>query len=178
MRLSIRRLFRGLYRLCECDCGKLIKIVTERGNIRRFETNHDKRGENHHKYNNGISNHREYIIIYKPDHPNAQKSGWIPEHRYIMSQFIGRSLEPNEEVHHINGNEKDNRIENLQLVTSSEHTIIHNSMNMDNRVCLLCGITQKERIGINKRRWTKHKNGIICNRCYLKLYNKKKKEII
>lgn len=50
---------------------------------------------------------------------------FIDEHRKIMEEHIGRKLKPNEIVHHINGNKNDNRIENLQLMTLSEHTKLH-----------------------------------------------------
>lgn len=50
---------------------------------------------------------------------------FIDEHRKIMEEHIGRKLKPNEVVHHINGNKNDNRIENLQLMTLSEHTRLH-----------------------------------------------------
>ena len=48
-------------------------------------------------------------------HPNADSKGWILEHRLLMSQHIGRPLIDNENVHHINGDRQDNRIENLEL---------------------------------------------------------------
>lgn len=37
-------------------------------------------------------------------------------HRHIMEEHLGRLLEANEHVYHINGNSLDNRIENLVLI--------------------------------------------------------------
>jgi hypothetical protein len=42
-------------------------------------------------------------------------------HRYLMEQFLGRSLETNEHVHHKDNNPKNNVIENLALTTNSRH---------------------------------------------------------
>lgn len=43
----------------------------------------------------------------------------VMEHRWVMEQEIGRSLIAGETVHHINGIRHDNRIENLELWSSS-----------------------------------------------------------
>jgi hypothetical protein len=66
-----------------------------------------------------------YIGIYMPFHPNAASDGYVMEHRLVMERCIGRYLCENEVVHHINYNRSDNRIENLKLMTASEHMSLH-----------------------------------------------------
>lgn len=48
-----------------------------------------------------------------------QSGGWIPKHRLVMEQFLGRELAAKETVHHKNGNKLDNDIANLELWSSS-----------------------------------------------------------
>lgn len=74
-----------------------------------------------------------YREIFMPSHPRATKSGYIREHRLVMEQKIGRVLEKNEVVHHKNHNTLDNRIENLELMTVSEHCRLHVSENIHKR---------------------------------------------
>jgi len=47
------------------------------------------------------------------------------EHRAKVEKMIGRSLGPNEEVHHINGKKWDNKRSNLALMTRSNHQRWH-----------------------------------------------------
>ena len=52
-------------------------------------------------------------------------SRFIDHHRYVMEQHLGRRLLPTEIVHHINGDKRDDRIENLELTTKSAHSKKH-----------------------------------------------------
>lgn len=67
-----------------------------------------------------------YFYLYMPNHPNAIKKGrYIAEHRYNLEQKLGRLLNHNEVAHHINENKKDNRFENLEVLTRAEHNRKH-----------------------------------------------------
>lgn len=68
--------------------------------------------------NKRIDTSYKSVIAY--GHPNASPTGKILEHRLVMSEMLGRALLPNENVHHKNGDRKDNRPENLELWNTSQ----------------------------------------------------------
>ena len=90
----------------------------------------NKRGwKNGEVYQNG------YVLSYAPDHPNAnaQGKGYVRRSRLVMEEYLDRYLEPEEIVHHLNHKRDDDRIENLELMTNSEHLSLHHKITVKNR---------------------------------------------
>lgn len=119
-------------------------------------------------------------MLYRPEHPNAKKNGYISQHRFVMSNHLGRTLLRTEEVHHKNENRSDNRLRNLQLCSHAEHRRLHKSK----AVCRKCGqpqrcknlcvkhykesVEKKARCKCGRQVWPAGKSKVKCRKCYLK----------
>lgn len=61
-----------------------------------------------------------YMVRHNPRyHSHGESPGNFSQHREVMEKSIGRPLLSHETVHHINGVRDDNRLENLELWSSS-----------------------------------------------------------
>lgn len=107
----------------QCDgCGKeFIKSVRavhanrRLPGLRHFCTQSCMGGEFNGNWRGGESTHiKGYSIVRKDGKP-------ILQHRMVMEEALGRPLFPCETVHHKDGNRKNNKLENLQLLVVSEH---------------------------------------------------------
>lgn len=83
--------------------------------------------DKHPRWNNGItiSSHRYIKIQVGKDHPCADPNGYAYLHHLVWISS-GRQIPNNMVIHHVNGNTKDNRIENITIKTSSDHIRDHN----------------------------------------------------
>lgn len=80
------------------------------------------RGSDHHRWNDSdlITSHG-YVLV-RSDSP----TGYSYEHNVIMEKLLGRSLLPEELVHHKDGDKRNNDPSNLEVMSKSEHVNLHN----------------------------------------------------
>ncbi|HXV71033.1 MAG TPA: HNH endonuclease [Acidimicrobiia bacterium] len=66
--------------------------------------------------------HHGYVVIPVPPDFRHLTNGnsSTAEHRLVMARHLGRPLRDDENVHHINGDRTDNRLENLELWSTSQ----------------------------------------------------------
>lgn len=70
------------------------------------------------EWGNPTQNKEGYLIVKRRVAPKRWESR--NHHRVVMENELGRDLLPHENVHHINGVKDDNRIENLELWSTSQ----------------------------------------------------------
>lgn len=117
-------------KLCDCGCGLAAPIAKRtkstaghtKGQPTRYRHGHNRRRAPSTIDTNGYEQTR-----LVPDRFSSMRDagGYTLVHRLVMAQWLGRPLQSSEYVHHINGDRRDNRLSNLQIVSRSEHTRIH-----------------------------------------------------
>ena len=84
----------------------------------------DKNKINVRKGAKGMYKQNGYVLAKAEYHPHANKRGYVPLHRLLIENELGRYLTPRKElVHHIDGDRGNNELQNLKLTTPQEHYI-------------------------------------------------------
>lgn len=66
-----------------------------------------------------------YWHLYLPKHHRSNSEGYVPEHVVLTEKKIGRHLQKNEVVHHIDGDRLNNSIGNLIVLSRKDHSSHH-----------------------------------------------------
>jgi hypothetical protein len=79
-----------------------------------------------------------YKYLLRPGHSDANLNGYVKEHRLVVEASLGRHLTDSEVVHHKDRDRLNNSLNNLEVMTQSEHARLH-----------------------AVERWTKHREDIV-----------------
>jgi len=80
------------------------------------------RGLNNPNFKGDEYLHNGYYRVY---HYYNEKKRNNAVHRLVYEKYIGRLLKREEVVHHKDGNKSNNKLENLELLSRSNHTKLH-----------------------------------------------------
>ena len=85
-----------------------------------------------------------YELIIAPDNFPGKKyrNKYAYEHIVVYWKKTGIIPEKGYEIHHINGNHRDNKFINLKLITAHEHRLLHGKLNKVKKIihkCDYCG---------------------------------------
>jgi|688.fasta_scaffold404328_2 hypothetical protein len=141
-------------------CGPHYQRLKNNGNLQADRPINCKTGSYNPKWKGGeIKIHDNRTLIYTPNHPYPSHSGGshVLRYRLVMENHLGRYLLPNEIIHHKNGDCTGDSIENLEVMTQSQHATLHKTCGQWSRKhknCIQCGTTS-----------CKHVRHGLCDNC-------------
>lgn len=118
---------RNDYYFCSPECGyefktKKIYVPCDWCGKPIYKKRSDAARNKHNFCDEGC--YMDFINFEKAGAKNQVVAGKLI-HRGLAEIKIGRKLQPGEEVHHIDGNHENNDMENLKVLSASEHAKIH-----------------------------------------------------
>lgn len=149
-----------IWRLCE-RCGKPFQTwpAWERkgsGKYCSFSCYNDvpKKphfGEENSNWKGGRTLHSGgYVYVASAGHPFRSNGAYVFEHRLVMEEYLKQNdphnkalieiggnlyLSPDYDVHHRDENRQNNKIENLLVLTKSDHKRLHESLKKGEQPC-------------------------------------------
>lgn len=172
---------------CGCGCGELIAEHDPDGKPRRFKNYHycrvrkrdDMVGPKNSNWKGGRWNHSKgYIARSAHGYPLANAYGIILEHRMVWMETYNACLLKWADVHHKDGNKKNNVWYNLQGMMKAQHTRNNAKKDMSDRKCSLCGKAKTHHSKQGHEIWYKdpdNKQNLICHTCYHRLLRRRKR---
>ena len=131
--VSLRRPDPGDAPGCECGCGAMTTLRD--GRWQRFVTGHNskaykRRGPDNSNWKgvharSGPGTLNVYVSIWNPAHHRADRKGYVLRSILVAEASLGRAVMPGENVHHVNRDKRDDRPENLLVLTTAEHVALH-----------------------------------------------------
>lgn len=163
--------------LCECGCGHHVNTAGK-----RFINGHVFRGQHPPIWKGGRGIKIDgRIRIWNPNHPRADKRGYIQEHIMIVESVFNKQLPPKAVIHHIDGNPGNNVNSNLLICPDHKyHNLIHRRI----RAYAACGHAEWRKC-VHCKQYDDPKNlGICgntvyhreCHKIYKQNLKQKKKE--
>ena len=118
---------------CACGCGHIMSAVDNQYRYRKFVAGHctrtwDQKGEKSASWKGGIYiNSWGYRLKMRKGHPREDKNGYVFEHILNFEDYYKCCVLVWGNIHHIDHNKLNNMPENLEGMTSSDHTLYHNA---------------------------------------------------
>lgn len=108
------------------------------------------------------------LIIAPAKYPGKRyRDRYAYEHHVVWWRSTGAVPPKGFEIHHINGDHRDNRIDNLALLTEKEHRTVHANLSRKPPIefkCDFCGKVKEIFARDLRFRRKKNKNGVFCSR--------------
>ena len=108
---------RARINLCACGCGGRTGYRFVWGHHTRLFSREEQSRRGRHNTGEALRD--------PPGATSYRKVSQRHEHRSVAEEMLGRSLRKGEIVHHRNGDKRDNRPENLEVMTQSAHASLH-----------------------------------------------------
>ena len=124
-----KRFFVYLYRIKIAKfCSKKCWYFTKKGKHFSSPTEF-KKGKKSGHWKGGKIIRGGYISIYQPNHPFANKQGYVREHRLIIEKQIDRYLLPCEKTHHLKEKTNNHPKMLMAFICESVHQHFHKNPN-------------------------------------------------